>query len=230
MTLTIVPHAAHFALHQNGAEMLTHGKNPFNVPTRALAEAIAAEWAGQAKYSASKMKLSALAWTAIDRIAPQKEEVVEALLVFLDTDTLSYRASEEGKLLTRQKEQWDPVLVWAGERFGVAWGVTDGVMPIDQPPELHAALRGYLITLDAMQISALSVLASVYSSLVLAVAVIDGHITALEAFRLSRLEEDTQAEEWGADEEAQTRANRLEEEARSASEFLILLDDSAIRH
>ena len=64
------------------------------------------------------------------------------MLVFLDTDTLSYRAeSSEGVLLARQTEGWDPVVAWALKKFGVKLEVTSGIMPIDQSPELHAAVR-----------------------------------------------------------------------------------------
>lgn len=230
MTITITPQAADFVLSNNGAPMLTHGKLPLALPTKALAEAIASEWQGQAKYSANAMKLTALAYTAIDRIEPQKANVVEALLVFLDTDTLSYREADENKLLATQQEQWDPVLAWAGKKFGATWQTTSGVMPIDQSPALHKAVGAYLNALDSMTLSALSVLASVYSSLVLAIAVVDRHIDAMRGFTLSRLEEDCQAEQWGVDEEAAARAKRLEDEARAASQFLNLLDESSIRH
>lgn len=209
---------------------LTPGKHPFTLTSPTLAKAIAAEWEGQEKFSSAKMKLTTLAYTAIDRIEPQKANVIEALLVFLDTDTLSYRASDDQVLLQKQEAQWDPVLAWAGKTFGATWQATTGVMPIDQSPALHKSVGTYLSTLSSMQLSALSVLASVYSSLVLAVAVVAGHIDGMKAFALSRLEEDTQAEKWGHDEEAVTRAKRLEDEARTASQFLNLLDGGNIRH
>ncbi|NBX04002.1 MAG: ATPase [Alphaproteobacteria bacterium] len=209
---------------------LTPGKNPFAISAPALAAAIAAEWEGQGKFVAANMPLTQLAFTAIDRIAPQKENVVEALLIFLDTDTLSYRSDDQAALLLRQQEHWDPVLDWAAKKFGHRVEVTSGVMPIDQSPELHKALGAYLNGLDAMHLAGLSILASVFSSIILAVSVVDRHLDAMRAFRLSRLEEDTQAEQWGVDEEAEKRAARLEEETRSVSSFFNLLDEAKIHH
>ena len=66
-------------------------------------------------------------------------------------------------------------------------------------------------------------LASSLSSLVLMLAVVEGHIDAAEAFRLSRLEEEFQAQQWGHDMEAQTRALRLKGEILDTAHFLGLL-------
>ena len=49
---------------------LTPAKNPFTLPTKTLEAAIEGEWDGQKKFVSAKMPLTALAYTAIDRIAP----------------------------------------------------------------------------------------------------------------------------------------------------------------
>ena len=227
MTISILSHDGAYTL----TSLQTPAKNPVTVPSKALAEAIAAEWEGQAKFLASKMPLTALVYTAIDRIAPQLDNVAESLLVFLDTDTLSYRAQpDQVTLLASQTNGWDPVLAWVKDKFGMTWQVTSGIMPIDQSPELHAVIKRYLLSLDAMHIAGLSVLATLYSSLALAVAVTERHIDALEGYRLSRLEEEDQNLRWGRDEEAEKRAKRIEEETLVVSSFLNALDGAAIRH
>jgi len=229
-SITIEPQVGGYVLSRSGINMLTPAKLPLLLPTKPLAEALVSEWRGKEKYSSDKMKLTAMAYTAIDRIEPQRSEVVEALLVFLDTDTLSYRSEEQAALLAKQQQQWDPVLAWMQERFGVAVNVTSGVMPIEQPAALHDAVRSYLLTQDSMVLAALSMLASTFSSLILAVAVVARHLNAGDAFALSRLEEESQAEAWGRDEEADKRALRLAEESLAAANFLNLLDESGIRH
>jgi len=203
---------------------LTPQKHPFAVPTKALAEAIANEWQAGAKYSVAKMPLTALAYTAIDQIAGQKDTIVEVLMAYIDTDTLSYRATGSEALATQQLEQWNPILAWAGKRFGATWQVTTGVMPLEQPQALHQAVQKYLQKLNEMQLAACCVLGSCLSSLVLAVAVLEKHVNAVEAFRLSRLEEEAQAAAWGRDSEADQRAERLKREIVSAAEFLGLLE------
>lgn len=200
----------------------TPAKKPFALPTPALNAAIEKEWAGDAKFSSSKMPLTALAFTAIDRIEPQMDAIVEALLVYADTDTLCYRAPEE-ELGARQKAKWDVVVGWSSLLLGTRWSVVDGIMPLDQPPAIHAALKTYLAQKNAWELTAFSVLASGYSSLILAQAVVEKHLTAAEAFALSRLEEDYSAEKWGADPEASSKAAKLKEEMLNAGHFLKLI-------
>jgi chaperone required for assembly of F1-ATPase len=205
-----------------GKPLFTPAKNPLKVPTKALAEAIEAEWRANGKFVGSKMPLSALAFTAIDRIAGRKDDIIEVLLVYVDTDTLSYRASGSQVLAKCQEEKWDPVLAWADKALGVQWQTTSGVMPVDQPPDVHKSLSKYLGGLTDMQLAAGSVLASSLSSLVLMLALLENHINAQQAFELSRLEEDYQAEKWGHDEEATQRADRLKAEILQTAHFLDL--------
>lgn len=201
----------------------TPAKKPFMLPNEALKKAAEKEWQGQQKYLHGKMPLTSLAYTAIDRIEPQLDAIIEALLVYADTDTLCYRAPE-AELKERQKAQWDVVLGWCSLLLGTKWQVAEGIMPLDQPPAVHTALRAYLEKKDAWTLAAFSVLASGFSSLVLAMAVVEKHLSAAEAFGLSRLEENYSIEKWGEDEEAAQKAARLKAEILEAEQFLKLLD------
>ena len=202
----------------------TPAKNPFALPNNALTEAVAAEWQAGKKYSPSAMPLTALAYTAIDKIADNKSEIVEVLMVYVDSDTLTYRATGSEALAKLQEEQWGAVLKWAGARFDVAWQTTSGVMPVDQSPVLHKATQRYLQSLNQWQLAAFCVLASGFSSLVLAIAVCEGHLSADEAFALSRLEEEAQAQQWGRDAEADARTENMKKEIIAAERFLHLLE------
>lgn len=201
----------------------TPANNSFALPNPKLSEAIAAEWASGKKYSPSAMPLTALAYTAIDRIASQKDSVVEVLLVYVDSDTLTYRASGSEELAKLQEEKWGKVLKWAGARFDVVWQTTSGVMPVEQSEVLHTAIKRYLESLDEWQLSVFCVLSSGFSSLVLAIAVCENHMRADDAFDLSRLEEEAQAQQWGRDAEADARAQKMKSEIVDAERFLHLL-------
>lgn len=202
---------------------LTPAKKPFTLPD-ALAKAVANEWQGKKKFSAIAMPLTSLAFTAIDRIGDDKENMVEVLLAYVDTDTLCYRASQSQELLKLQKAEWDPILAWAGAKFSALWQTTDGVMPLEQPKALHDAIKTYLTEMDDMRLAACGVLASLLSSLVLAVAVVEKKLSTEAAFKLSRLEETFQAEQWGEDEDAARRARGFLEEIKAAGHFLALLE------
>lgn len=205
---------------------LTPAKKTFALPTAALTDAIAAEWQGKKQFNAGKMPLTALAYTAIDRVEAQPENALDILLAYVDTDTLCYRSSSSDALKKLQHEQWDPVLVWAGGKFNAIWQTTSGVMPLEQPEALHAAIRNYLSSQDSMRLTACTVLASLYSSLVLAIAVMEKRLNADGAFELSRLEEEYQNEQWGVDPMAAQRVERFKEEVAQASRFLRLLEQA----
>ena len=51
---------------------------------------------------------------------------------------------------------------------------------------------------------------------------LEGELTPAEAFALSRLDEDYQAEQWGADAEAEARAVRLAREMELAARLVLL--------
>lgn len=210
----------------------TPAGNPLALPP-SLAEAIAAEWEGKKAFNAAAMPLTALAYTAIDRVEGDKENIVQVLLAYVDTDTLCYRNSGIGDrgsgagkktLAQLQKEQWDPILAWVGAKFSALWLTTGGIMPLEQPQALHQALENYLMALDSMRLTACMMLASHYSSIVLALAVVEGRLAAEEAFSLSRLEERFQAEAWGEDEAAQARQANILQEIKSVARFLALLE------
>lgn len=221
---TVQPAASCFAVYGAGKPLRTPGKQPLELPGRALAEAVAAEWQAHGKFAAGKMPLTTLAQTAIDRIEGQRELIVESLLTYVDTDALAYRSGSSLTLQDRQKKDWDPVLAWLGEKLGVPWEVTSGVMPVDQSAELHHAVRAYINALDSMRLAAACMLAATCSSVALAIAVVERHLTAERSFFLSRLEEEAQAESWGRDAEADRRAAAMQEEIMAAGRFLDLLE------
>ena len=80
------------------------------------------------------------------------------------------------------------------------YAVEIGDPPRDAP--VLARLRGHLLDLDVFGLTALHDLVTIPGSLILGLAVIEGRIDGAEAHRLSRIDEDFQAERWGADEEA----------------------------
>lgn len=220
---TVTDQSGAFAVSKQGSPVSTPERRPMLLPTRALAEAVAFEFKQHGKFAAGKMPITTLAQTAIDRIDDQRELIVESLMVYVDTDALAYRAGEAGAVLDRQKRDWDPIIAWFEKRFGATWQTTSGVMPIDQTPELHKAVRAYLAALSTMKLAACCMLSATYSSVLLAVAVTEDYISAEGAFNTSRLEEDIQAEQWGRDPEAERRAQKIKEEIIAAGRFLDLL-------
>ncbi len=218
-----VPGEEGFAIQLDGKPVRTPAGNALEVPTGALARAIAAEWDAQGdEIRPQSMPLTGLANAAIDRMGADRDAAAEQALKFAAADLLCYRDGESGELAGRQQALWQPLLEWALEAYGARLNVTSGVVHVDQPAEALEAFRGAVEALDAFQLAALSCAAPALGSLVLALALIEGRIGAEEAFRASQLDETYQIEKWGDDEEATARAQAIEADVEAAAEFLEL--------
>lgn len=192
-----------FTVRLDGRGVKTPAKAPLVVPTLAMAKAIAAEWDAQTGVvQPETMPVTRAANSAIDKIVPQRAEVVALLAAYGASDLLCYRAVGPEALAERQAAAWDPLLDWAAESFGARLAVTRGVMPVAQEPEAVARLEAEVAGLSVFRLAGFHDLVAISGSLVLALAVIRGRIDVAEAWTLSRIDEAWQVEQWGEDEEA----------------------------
>jgi len=210
----------------DGKPVKTPGRNTLFLPKSALAESIAREWDDQGDdIDPVSMPLLRLANTVQDGVAHTRPEVIAAVMRFAEHELLCYRASEPAELVARQAEVWDPMLDWAARRYDARLSVAKGLMSVTQPAGALEKLREAVAGYDNYALAALHVMASVTGSLVLALALADGAISPAQAFLLSRLDEDYQAERWGADAEAVARARALAREMNVATAFLAAARD-----
>lgn len=206
----------------DGRPVRTPARAPLALPARALAEAVADEWRAQADaFDPHSMPLTKLANTAIDRVAGQKGAVVDQIMAYT-TDLLCYRAGHPAALVKRQSDEWDPILAWAAEKLGARLETRTGPVHFHQPPEAVAALRRAVEAQNPAVLAGLQHAATILGSLVLALAMAEGRLTAAEAFALSHLDERFQAERWGVDAEAAARAAALAAELATTAEFIRL--------
>ena len=207
----------------DGKPIRTPGKAEMLLPAAALAEAVAAEWQAQGEeIKPDDMPLTQLAATAIDRVAKAREAVIEELVGYAETDLLCYHAEEPEDLIVRQMAAWQPLLDWAAETFEAPFQVTAGIMPTRQPGPALRGVRRALETLSDLELTALASLSACCGSLIVALAVRHGRISADEAFLVSQLDESFQIEKWGEDEEARKRRALLMRDIEAASGFLSL--------
>ena len=121
--------AGGFRLALDGRPIRTQGGQPQVVPTRALAEAMAEEWAGQGEEVDPKtFPLRDLADFAIDHVRPDRAATIATLLRYAETDTLCYRADPEDALYRRQRELWDPLLAGLEARHGARLHPVSGIV------------------------------------------------------------------------------------------------------
>jgi chaperone required for assembly of F1-ATPase len=111
-------------------------------------------------------------------------------------------------------------LSWAFERHGARLATGIGIGFVEQPAEALVALEKAIWGHDDFGLAGLHAAAILTGSLVLALALTGERLSAAEAFAASRIDEDYQAEKWGADAEAAARAARHLAELESAEKFI----------
>lgn len=227
-TVEVTDAAGGFAVTLDGKPMRTPAGHPFVAPTRALADAIAEEWRTQGeKVHPRSMPMTQFVATALDRVPLDRERIVGDLAAFAETDLLCHWAADSEWLAKRQAEQWQPMLDWAKTALSARFTVASGIMPVDQPPETLAAVRQRVAALDDLTLVAVQSLAGSSGSIVLAFAVAEGRLSAEDAYRLSRLDEDYQIERWGEDYEAADRRVAVHADMLAAEKLLSL---ARVRH
>ena len=187
----------------DGRAVKTPAKAAFVLPTRALAEAAAAEWAAQeGAVKPDTMPLTRTANSAIDTVAPNHDAVAAIVAAYGETDLLCYRAETPEELVRRQAAGWDPLLDWAAEALGVRLRPVSGVMHRAQDPAALARLAAETRALTAFELAVFHEMVALTGSLIIGFAATRGLRPAEELWDLSRLDEAWQAEHWGEDDEA----------------------------
>jgi len=204
-----------FTVVLDGKAVRTPAGRMLVVPSSALAEALAGEWQSQEKtLRPETMPLTRLVVTAIDRVAGQRDAVIDAVMTYADADTLCYRAETPADLVALQCRRWQPLLDWAEARWQVRFAVATGVAPLSQPAATTAALRSSVAAMDDLRLTTLAAAVQVTGSLVIGLALIDGYVTGDTAFALALLDEEYQAGKWGRDPEAERRRRDVRDEIR----------------
>ncbi|MFN3606477.1 MAG: ATP12 family chaperone protein, partial [Cypionkella sp.] len=107
----------------DGRGVKTPAKNPLIVPTAALAQMIAAEWDAQTGLVRPEtMPMTRRANSALEKVAPQMQGVIDELAGYGASDLLCYHAEAPQELAQRQAAAWQPWLDWAArfDAFGLA--------------------------------------------------------------------------------------------------------------
>lgn len=205
----------------------TPAKTPLLVPSQALAEAICREWdALEDKIDPALLPYTRLSNAAIDNIERKRDDVVDVLSSYIETDLVCYRAVSPSSLIERQAQVWDPLLHWFHDTNGVCLEVTSGVLPVRQPPKAREKARILLESLDRFRLMATHDLVVLSGSFVIACSVIEQNQDFLQAWEASVLDELFQEEQWGIDAEAiQARQSKQEDFEVAARMFFAIAGD-----
>ena len=211
----------------DGKPVRIPGGTALTVPSRPLADAVAAEWqaAGGAKggeFSLQAMALTRLAGTAQERVAPAREAIALELARYGESDLLCYRAERPERLVQRQHSEWQPWLDWAYRTHGARLVATAGIIHVPQDTKALAALAEAVAAHDTIGLAGLGVLVPALGSLVLGLAVTSGALSGAEAHAVSVLDDIFQEELWGRDADSHAGRLRVAADVAVVESFLTL--------
>jgi len=209
-----------FGVRLDGRAIKSVGGRPQVVPTRALAEALAAEWAGQGEeIDPARFLYRDMTDYALDVVTGDPAAVASEILPYAETDTLCYRAEPDEAFAARQRLMWEPLLLDAETRLGITFVRVSGIIHKPQPVETLARLQAELDRLNPFELAALRNTASLAASLVIGLTALMPGVDLDALWDAANLEEDWQAELWGKDEEALERRERRSAAFAAAARF-----------
>lgn len=184
------------------------------LPTRAVADLVAAEWDAQTDViEMATMHATRLANTAIETIGGARDGVADQIADYAGTDLVCYFADAPEALVARQEAAWAPMLARAEADEGLRFERCVGIIHRPQPGETLTKVRELALSLDDFTLAGLAFGVPLFGSAVLAIGVLRGWIDGEAAYDLSRVDEAFQEAQWGIDEEAAERTARLRIEA-----------------
>lgn len=223
-TMAPDPGRACFHVLLDGKPVRTPKQRLLELPSRALADAVAAEWDAQhLLIDPSVMPLTRLVNTVVDGVQRRESEIRQDIVRFLGSDLLCYRAEAPAALVERQAAAWDPMLAWARSCLDIDLEPSLGIMPRRQGGEALGNAARAVAELDAFRLAALHVMVTLTGSAVLGLAVLRGRLSADAAWSAAHVDEDWQISQWGEDGEATRRRTQRWRDMQAASKLLALL-------
>ena len=205
----------------DGKSIKTPARQTLFLPTIALAENIVLEWEEQGlEIDPLTMPLTGYAYSAIDRSQPMKNQLIEQICAYAQSDVLCYRVEKPIDLAERQEAEWQPVLDWLSVSRGIDLRVTSGINQVEQEPVVLELVKSNVSSFDQYQLTGLHAVTISSGSVVLALALIDKFIDFEKMMELSSLEELYQMEKWGRDIETIQRHEALRQEIYNAGRFM----------
>lgn len=209
------------AVRLDGRAARSPAGRTLSLPTRALADLVAAEWAVQGEWVVwSAMPATRLAFTVLDAVAPAREMSVAAVVGQAGADLLCYPAEAPSALVARQVATWSPLLAWARNDLSLAFVQAHGILHRPQPPRTLARLAVMLRDMDDFALAAVAFATALFGSAILALAVWRGRLDGAAAFAASRVDETFQEDQWGIDAESAARNRLLAADATTVGQWL----------
>ena len=212
------------AISLDGRDVKTPAGASLLAPSNPLADAIRDEWDSQIEaINPDTMPMFKFTVTAIDRVTPQRQAIVNEMVNYGCNDLLCYREANDPRLSDHQHQVWQPYLDWIEAAHAIRLDVFSGIMPGDQPEEMRQNLHRLIDAYDDFALAGLHTLVTSSGSLVLGLAACDDHRPIDDIFAAAFLDDLWQQEKWGYDAEADKRLNHHQALIRDAYRYLKML-------
>jgi len=212
-----------FVLKLDGRAAKSRAGRGLAIRSGALAAAVADEWNAQGeRIDFLAMPMTRFAMTTADLGESDATAWREAVLSFLKSDLLCYRALEPVALAERQDAAWNPILAWAENELDLRLLLSAGVSFVEQPRHAIDAASGLLAAMPAEKLLGVKAATEISGSAVIAFALLSNAFPAERLFDASRVDERFQSERWGVDSEAADREAQLRRDFHDAARFLSL--------
>nr|GAT43997.1 predicted protein [Mycena chlorophos] len=165
-----------------------------------VATLVAAEWDNQEtvlKHHA--LPMTSLVSRAIDSMSDDvtSVQVRQALLQYLDTDTICFYEDYPPQLVDLQTKHWDPLLAWARSTFGIEVKTFDSVLFNSQPEATKAKLDEVLSSMNQWEMAAMERATYSTKSLLIALGLVKNHLSVEQASLAAQVEVASQIARWG---------------------------------
>lgn len=220
-TVSLAPLMEGYTILLDGKPIKTPLRNNVIIPTEAIAMRIMAEWAAQEEVIVPHtMPITRLMNTAIDRVHPQRGEIISQLLAYIPTDTLCFVTPIDPNLRAQQTEVWTPIILWAQGVLGCEILQTETFSP---PVQAYTdTVKARLELLTDLQLSCLHECVTLTGSILLGLAVVEHAFSTQALWDASILEEIHQQAQWGTDQEAKQAQQNKRRDFMIAADVLSL--------
>ena len=157
-------------------------KEPFVLPSSGLAEAVAAEWNGaNGEFSLSDMPLTCFLMGALVLNDEQKQDIREKIFECACCDTLCCFVDTPADLRALQNEKWLPVVEKINEA-GADFRPSDSLCGREISEKNKDFLKRETFAADNVSLACFQQLSAIFSSVLLAAAVMKKILPVKEAF------------------------------------------------
>ncbi|KAJ1759437.1 chaperone [Coemansia sp. RSA 1807] len=200
----------------------TPGGTPMRISARqpALAWLVAGEWESQKEFlGAHSLPLTSLVSRAIDGLsdASVRADVITKLLKYFHTDSVCLHDNHPRVLAELQERHYAPIAAWARSTYGIDIKTTTDMFVLRQTPEAADRLRAVVEGFSDLKLAALERAVMTAKSFLIALALVEQHVSVEDAACAAQVEATAQTQLWGELENAHDLDNAAMRQILGAS-------------